>query len=152
MEEDRDRRSHRRSDARSRDSRAGRLGKHDRRVTVTHRRWLPVRRPSIRPVVALARGAIHGQWVTGKVGSTTFTTHDEIRGQVSAVSPTSITVKAIDNVEPDLRHQLRHQGAGADGRQGCGRVDRSVKSGEHVVVRGTGTGTLTATGVLVVTK
>lgn len=100
----------------------------------------------------LARGAIHGQWVTGKVGSTTFTTHDEIRGQVSAVSPTSITVKAIDNVSQtyainsDTKVRVRTAGKGAAGSIG------QVKSGEHVVVRGTGTGTLTATGVLVVTK
>lgn len=101
---------------------------------------------------ALGRRALHGQWVTGKVGSTTFTTHDEIRGQVTAVSPTSITVKAIDNVSQtyvvtsDTKVRLRTGGKGAASSIG------QVKTGDHVVVVGTGTSTLTATGVLDVRK
>ena len=40
--------------------------------------------------------AIHGQWV--RQNGTKVTTHDEIRGAVTAVSPTSISVKAADGV------------------------------------------------------
>lgn len=101
---------------------------------------------------ALARHALHGQWVTGKVGSSTFTTHDAIRGDVTAVTPTSITVKAIDNVSQTYvvnsatKVRMRTAGKGADSTIGA------VKGGDHVFVVGTGTSTLTATGVLDVKK
>lgn len=101
---------------------------------------------------ALARRALHGQWVTGKTGSTTYITHDEIRGEVTAVSPTSITVKAMDNVSQtyvvnsDTKVRLRTAGKGAASSIG------QVKTGDHVLVLGTGTSTLTATGVLDVKK
>lgn len=97
---------------------------------------------------ALARRALHGQWVTGKAGSTTYTTHDEIRGVVTAVTPTSITVKAMDNVSQtyavnsDTKVRLRTAGKGAPS------TFSQVKTGDHVFVIGTGTSTLTATGVL----
>src|SRR4051794_1604166 len=45
----------------------------------------------------LARRSLHGTWVT-RDGSSGFVTHDAIRGQVTAVSAGSITVKAADNV------------------------------------------------------
>jgi hypothetical protein len=44
------------------------------------------------------RRAVHATWVTENKKTKTFTTHDAIRGQVTAVSPTSITVRAADNV------------------------------------------------------
>lgn len=44
------------------------------------------------------RRAVHASWVTRNKKAKTFTTHEVIRGQVSAVSPTSITVRSADNV------------------------------------------------------
>jgi hypothetical protein len=41
---------------------------------------------------------VQATWVTQNKKTKTFTTHDAIRGQVSAVTPTSITVRAADNV------------------------------------------------------
>jgi hypothetical protein len=99
------------------------------------------------------RRALHATWVTrnGK-GSTGFVTHDEIRGQVTALSATSITVKAADNVSQtyaitsSTKVHLRADGKGKAGTIG------EVKSGDRVIVIGTGTDTLTATHVLDGTK
>jgi len=89
--------------------------------------------------------AIHGQWV--RRNGTKFTTH-EIRGAVTAVSPTSISVKAADGITENYG-----VGAGvkvhlkADGKGKAGTINQ-VKVGDHVVVIGTGTGPLTAKRVL----
>lgn len=40
--------------------------------------------------------AVYATWVTQNKKTGTFTTHDAIRGQVSAVTPTSITVRGAD--------------------------------------------------------
>ena len=101
------------------------------------------------PGRALARRALHATWVTrnGKAGSG-FVTHDAIRGQVTAVSAGSITVKAADNVSQtyavtsDTKVHVRADGKGKAGSIG------EVKTGDRVVVLGTGTGSLTATQVL----
>jgi len=90
--------------------------------------------------------AIHGQWV--RQNGTKFTTHDEIRSAVTAVSPTSISVKAADGVTENYV-----VGAGvkvhlkADGKGKAGTISE-VKVGDHVAVIGTGTGPLTAKRVL----
>jgi hypothetical protein len=101
---------------------------------------------------ALARRALHGQWVTGKAGSTTFTTHDQIRGEVTAVSPTSITVKSLDKVSQtyvvNSATKVRMRSAG----KGAASSISQVKTGDQVVVLGTGTSTLTAGGILDVKK
>jgi len=79
---------------------------------------------------------------------TKFTTHDEIRGAVTAVSPTSISVKAADGVTENyivgtgLKVHLK-----ADGKGKAGTISE-VKVGDHVAVIGTGTGPLTAKRVL----
>ena len=44
------------------------------------------------------RNAVHASWVTQDKKARTFTTHEAIRGQVTSVSPTSITVRSADNV------------------------------------------------------
>ena len=101
------------------------------------------------PGRALARRALHATWVTrnGKAGSG-FVTHDAIRGQVTAVSAGSITVKAADDVSQtyavtgDTKVHVRADGKGKAGSIG------EVKTGDRVVVLGTGTGSLTATQVL----
>jgi len=98
------------------------------------------------PGLALARRALHGSWVT-RNGSSGFVTHDAIRGQVTAVSAGSITVKAADDVSQtyavtgDTKVHLR----GAKGQAG---TIGQVKTGDRVIVLGTGTSSLTATQVL----
>ena len=71
----------------------------------------------------------------------TSTVHDGIRGQVSAVSATSITVKAANGTAQtfavDTNTAVRARG---------GTISQ-VKVGDQVVVVGTGQGSLTATQV-----
>ena len=102
----------------------------------------------VNPGRALARRALHATWVTRDGKSGGFVTHDAIRGQVTAVSASSITVKAADNVSQsyavtgDTKVHVRADGKGKAGSIG------EVKAGDRVVVLGTGTGSLTATQVL----
>jgi 2-C-methyl-D-erythritol 4-phosphate cytidylyltransferase len=78
----------------------------------------------------------------------TFVTHDAIRGQVTAVSATSISVKAADGVTQtyvvtaDTVVRVKGGGKGSTGAIG------KVQSGDRAVVLGTGSSTLTATHVL----
>jgi hypothetical protein len=91
--------------------------------------------------------ALHAQWVT-KSKDNTFVTHDAIRGTVTAVSATSITVQAEDKtsetftVNADTKIRVRTNGRGAKGTIG------QVHSGDKAVVVGTGTTTLLATGIV----
>ena len=100
----------------------------------------------------LARRALHGQWVTGKAGSSTFVTHDAIKGEVTAVSGSSITVKALDNTSEtyvvNSATKVRERSAG----KGAASTIGAVSVGDHAIVIGTGTTTLIATGVLDVKK
>jgi len=94
------------------------------------------------------RHALHGQWVTQDKNSKSFVTHDAIRGTVTAVSPTSITVRSLDNktetfaVTGDTKVRIRKDGKGAKGAIG------QVHSGDLAIVVGTGSSTLTAGGIL----
>ena len=112
---------------------------------------------------------MHAQWVTpDRDNENTFVTHNAIRGEVTAVSATSITVKALDGVTQtyaitgDTKVHLR-KGLPSDGqRQGQGRSagDRGglgkgtagtisdVHTGDKVAVTGTGTTSLTAQHVV----
>jgi len=104
-------------------------------------------------VRAQLRRALHATWVTRNAkDSSGFVTHDAIRGQVTAVSATSITVKAADNVSETYAvtssTKVRSR---ADGKGKAGSIGE-VKSGDTVIVLGTGSGTLTATHVLDGTK
>jgi len=99
------------------------------------------------------RRALHATWVTPAAkGSTTYVTHDEIRGQVTAASATSITVKAADNVSEtyavngSTKIHTRAAGKGVAGTIG------QVHKGDKVMVLGTGTSTLTATQIVDATK
>jgi hypothetical protein len=90
----------------------------------------------------LAR-ALHAQWVTrGKDNG--FVTHDAIRGEVSAVSATSVSVKAADGVTQtyavtaETVVRVKGEGKGTTGAIG------KVHTGDRVLVVGTGTSTLTA--------
>jgi hypothetical protein len=91
--------------------------------------------------------ALHAQWVT-KSKDNTFVTHDAIRGTVTAVSATSITVQAEDKrsetfiVNGETLVRIRTNGKGAKG------TISQVHSGDKALVIGTGTTTLTATGIV----
>jgi hypothetical protein len=90
------------------------------------------------------RRALHAEWVTkGKNG--TFITHQAIRGQVSAVSATSITVKAADSVSQTYTVTSTTKVHTRAKKRGAAIAD--VHTGDPVLVAGTGTGTLTATQV-----
>lgn len=89
----------------------------------------------------------HGEIVTSSDNG--FVTHDFINGTTTSVSATSITVRAADDtsetfvVNSDTKVRVR-----GDGSRGLAKVT-DVKQGDHVVVAGTGTSTLTAKHVIV---
>jgi hypothetical protein len=95
----------------------------------------------------MLRRLAHGQFVVkGKDGK--FETHDIIRGTVTAVSATSITVQAQDKksetfaVNKDTKVRVRDNGKGA-----ASTISKVVK-GDRVMVAGTGTSSLTAKHVV----
>ncbi|MDQ2750481.1 MAG: hypothetical protein M3Y44_13295, partial [Actinomycetota bacterium] len=95
----------------------------------------------------LLKHALHAQWVT-KDKDGKFVTHDAIRGTVTAVSATSITVLAEDKksetftVNADTKIRVRTNGKGAKG------TASQLHSGDKAVVVGTGTTAMTAKGIL----
>lgn len=92
------------------------------------------------------RRAVHATWVTKNKETNAFTTHDAIRGRVTAVSPTSITVRAADNV---TQTYVLNTGTKVHTRGEKGAASISdVKTGDPVFVGGTGTTTLTAVRVI----
>ena len=92
------------------------------------------------------RRAVHATWVTENKKTLKFTTHDAIRGRVTAVSPTSITVQAADNVsEAYVLNSATRVHARAN-KAAASITD--VKTGDPVWVAGTGTTTLTASRVV----
>ena len=100
-----------------------------------------------RLLAGLARRVVHGQFVT-KGKDSTYVTHNVIRGTVTSVSATSITVLASDKVsekftvDGDTKVRVRTNGSGSAG------TIAQVKSGDTVLVAGTGTGTPTANFVI----
>ena len=98
------------------------------------------------PGVDRLRRAVHATWVTEDKKTTTFTTHDSIRGQVTAVSATSITVQAADNVTETY---VLNSGTRFHTRANKAAASISdVKTGDRVWVGGTGTTILTASRVV----
>jgi hypothetical protein len=106
------------------------------------------------PLKLLGKGKLrrlaHGEVVLrGKDG---FVTHDFIAGTVTAVSSSSITVQAADKtsetfaITKDTKVRMRSNGNGSASSIG------NVADGDHVLVAGTGTSTLTAKHVLDVKK
>jgi hypothetical protein len=89
---------------------------------------------------ALGKRFEHGEWVTKTTSGTE--THDAIRGTASAVNPTSITVKAEDGyaltftVDSNTKVVLRENGKGSAKK---GAIS-DVKTGQHVLVAGTKSG------------
>jgi len=117
-------------------------------------------------VVAQLKGLQHAQWVVaGKDGA--FVTHDAIRGTVTAVSATSLTVKAKDGVSATyavgtstkvvLRTAKSTSSTGGTTStpttgKAAGATKGSiadVNSGAEVLVSGTGTSSLSAERILV---
>ena len=96
------------------------------------------------------RRSLHATWVTrGKGG---FVTHDAIRGSVTAVSATSITVQAADKVSQTYAIGSAtkvHSRAAGKGRTA---PITDVHTGDKVLVVGTGTTGKTATWIADVTK
>jgi hypothetical protein len=92
------------------------------------------------------RRAVHATWVSENKKTKTFTTHDTIRGQVTAVSATSITVKSADNVtETYVLNSATKVHTRA--KKAAASIS-DVKAGDRVRVAGTGTTTLTASQVV----
>ena len=98
----------------------------------------------------LLRRMAHAQIVTkGKGG---FVTHDLIKGTVTAVSATSITVQAADKtsetfvVTSDTKVRVRSSGKGT-----ASSIDK-IAEGDQVLVAGTGTSTVTAKHVIDIKK
>ena len=100
---------------------------------------------------AALRRTLHGTFVTkaGK-GATGFVTHDAIRGAVTAVSPTSITVKAADGYTQTYAvtsSTVEHLKSDGKNKGTAGRISQ-VHVGDKVGVAGTGASTPTATHII----
>jgi hypothetical protein len=99
------------------------------------------------------RRALHAQWVTrdGK-NDGGFTTHDAIRGKVTSVSATSITVMALDQVSQTYTVSgATKVHVRSDGRGKAGSISE-IKTGDRVGVFGTGTTNLSATRIVDVSR
>ncbi|GAA1874742.1 hypothetical protein [Lapillicoccus jejuensis] len=100
--------------------------------------------------LARLKDVLHAEWTTkDKAGK--VVTHDAIRGTVTAVSGSSITVKAADGVNETYAlggstKVTLGQGKGVKAKSGS---VGDLKTGANVVVLGTGTSSLTADRVLV---
>jgi len=92
------------------------------------------------------RGAVHATWVSKNKKSGAFTTHAAIRGQVTAVSATSITVRAADSVTET--YVLSSATKVHSRAKKAATSISDIKDGDPVLVVGTGTTTLTATRVV----
>lgn len=103
------------------------------------------------------RRALHAQWVTlGKDGKS-FVTHDAIRGTVTAVSPTSITVQSLDKTSETFTvssatkvrmGSIERPAKGTKRAKPTKAAITQVHAGDRAIVIGTGTTALTATGIL----
>jgi hypothetical protein len=92
------------------------------------------------------RRAVRATWVSENNKTKIFTTHDAIRGQVTAVSATSISVMSADNVTETY---VLNSGTKVHTRAEKTAASISdIKSGDPVWVAGTGTTTLTASRVV----
>jgi len=101
---------------------------------------------STKTAVNRLRRAVHATWVSENKKTKTFTTHDAIRGRVTTMSNTSITVKAADNVSETYVLNARTKVHTRAEKTAASISD--VKSGDPVWVAGTGTTTLTASRVV----
>jgi hypothetical protein len=96
--------------------------------------------------VGRLRRAVRATWVSENKKTKTFTTHDAIRGRVTGVSDTSITVTSADNVSESFV-----LGSGTRVHTRAKKAAASISDvtiGDPVWVAGTGTSTLTARRVV----
>jgi hypothetical protein len=115
------------------------------------------------------RRAVHATWVTQNRKTKAFITHDAIRGQVTAVSPTSITVRAADSTTQTYLVNASTKVFTRAARTGAPKAPASktttktalpktaasiadVKAGDSVLVAGTGTTALSAVRVVDIRK
>lgn len=86
----------------------------------------------------------HAQWVSKDAKTGTFVTHDAVRGEVTAATTGSITIKATDGTSETfvVTGSTKIRVAGAAG------TISQVKAGDRAAVLGTGGGPLTATRVV----
>ena len=111
-----------------------------------------------RPKLGALGRALHGQWVTrDRDDADAFVTHNAIRGAVTAVSATSITVKAADGFSQTYAvtgttkvHLRKGQPGNGKGGGAAGTIS-DVHTGDKVAVTGTGTTSLTAQHIVAVT-
>lgn len=94
----------------------------------------------------------HGEWVTNRDGKAE--THDAVRGKVTSVSATSISVRAVDGysltltVNADTKVRVRPAGS-TDKKAGSKATIAQVKTGDTVLAAGTKSGsTVTAKHVI----
>lgn len=88
----------------------------------------------------------HGQFVVrGKSGTVT---RDLINGAVSAVSPSSLTVRAADGTEETFAVTSQTKVRARAGGKGSPSTMAAVAVGDHVVVLGTGSSSLSANRVV----
>jgi len=99
-----------------------------------------------RKAVNRLRGTVHATWVSKNRRNGTFTTHQAIRGQVTAVSARSITVKAGDSVTET--YVLNASTKVHSRATKAAALISTIKTGDPVLVAGTGTTTLTALRVV----
>lgn len=102
------------------------------------------------PRLRRIRRSVHATWVTENAKTKTFTTHDTIRGQVTSVSATSITVQAADNLTETYGVTQATKVHTRALKSAASISD--VRAGDPVFVGGTGTSTLTAIRVSDVRK
>lgn len=87
----------------------------------------------------------YGQWTSYDAKTKASITHDGVRGTVSAVSPGSVSVKAKDGTVKTYLINASTKVHGGTKTQPA--TISQVKTGDHAVVIGTGTSTLTATHI-----
>ena len=103
------------------------------------------------------RRALHATWVTKDGKTNAFVTHDAIHGTVTAVSATSISVKAADGVSEtyrvtsatkvQMRPATSAKSSGAKAKGTASSIGK-VATGSKVLVLGTGKGAFTATHII----
>lgn len=96
------------------------------------------------------RGTVHMTWVHENKKTKVFTTHNAIRGQVTAVSATSVSILAADKATETFVLDSRTKVRSRTTKSAVPISD--VKVGDPVLVVGTGTTTLTASRVVELKK
>ena len=96
----------------------------------------------------LLKRAVHAQWVSKDAKTGAFVTHDAVRGVVTAVSASSVSVKAADGTTESFTvTSTTKVHAKGDSKAHPGTIGQ-VKVGDRVGVVGTGATTKTATHIV----